>query len=48
MKAHIGVGAESVWCNTVICTSGNASDVVVANDLLHGEKKAVFADVCVP
>ncbi len=44
MKAHIGVDAESGLVHTVVGTSGNVSDVVVANDLLHGEEKVVFAD----
>ena len=44
MKAHIGVDAESGLVHTVQGTSGNVSDVVVANDLLHGEEDTVFAD----
>jgi IS5 family transposase len=44
MKAHIGVDAESGLVHTVQGTSGNVSDVVVANSLLHGEESIVFAD----
>jgi IS5 family transposase len=44
MKAHIGVDAESGLVHTVRGTSGNVNDVVVANDLLHGEESVVFAD----
>src|SRR5471030_1716872 len=44
MKAHIGVDAESGLVHTVQGTSGNVSDVVVANSLLHGEESVVFAD----
>jgi len=44
MKAHIGVDAESGLVHTVRGTSGNVSDVVEANSLLHGEETTVFAD----
>ena len=44
MKAHIGVDAESGLVHTVKGTSGNVSDVVEANGLLHGEESDVFAD----
>jgi IS5 family transposase len=44
MKAHIGVDAESGLVHTVQGTSGNVSDVVMANSLLHGEETVVFAD----
>src|SRR5689334_8950675 len=44
MKAHIGVDAESGLVHTVIGTSGNVNDVVLANGLLHGEEGTVFAD----
>jgi IS5 family transposase len=44
MKAHIGVDAESGLVHTVRGTSGNVSDVVEANSLLHGEETEVFAD----
>jgi IS5 family transposase len=44
MKAHIGVDAESGLVHTVRGTSGNVSDVVEANSLLHGQETDVFAD----
>jgi len=44
MKAHIGVDAESGLVHTVKGTSGNVNDVVVANQLLHGEERTAFAD----
>jgi len=44
MKAHIGVDAESGLVHTVQGTSGNVNDVVVANKLLHGKERTVFAD----
>jgi len=44
MKAHIGVDADSGLVHTVRSTSGNVSDVVEANTLLHGEETDVFAD----
>ena len=44
MKAHIGVDADSGLVHTVRGTSGNVSDVVEANTLLHGEETDVFAD----
>ena len=44
MKAHIGVDAESGLVHTVRGTAGSVSDVVEANQLLHGEEKKVFAD----
>ena len=44
MKAHIGVDAESGLVHSVLGTSGNVSEVVMANSLLHGEEDVVFAD----
>ena len=44
MKAHIGVDAEAGLVHTVRGTSGNVSDVVEANALLHGDETEVFAD----
>jgi IS5 family transposase len=44
MKAHIGVDADSGLVHTVRGTSGNVSDVVEGNTLLHGEETDVFAD----
>src|SRR5574343_1960671 len=44
MKAHVGVDAESGLVHTVVCTSANVNDLVVANSLLHGEESVVFAD----
>ncbi|MHB1114942.1 MAG: transposase, partial [Acidovorax defluvii] len=38
MKAHIGVDADSGLVHTVIGTSGNVSDVVEGNSLLHGQE----------
>ncbi|WP_080429275.1 IS5 family transposase [Burkholderia ubonensis] len=38
MKAHIGVDAESGLVHMVRGTSGNISDVLEANSLLHGEE----------
>jgi len=44
MKAHIGVDAESGLVHTVQGTAGNVNDVVMANSLLHGQERVVFAD----
>lgn len=44
MKMHIGVDASSGLTHTAIGTSANTSDVVMANDLLHGDEKRVYAD----
>ncbi|WP_157646848.1 IS5 family transposase, partial [Burkholderia ubonensis] len=44
MKAHIGVDAESGLVHTVRGTSGNISDVLEANSLLHGEESDAFGD----
>jgi IS5 family transposase len=44
MKAHIGVDAASGLTHTVRGTAGNVNDVVVANELLHGKERDVFAD----
>jgi IS5 family transposase len=44
MKAHIGVDAESGLVHTVRGTSGNVSDVVEGNSLLHGEETEVWGD----
>ena len=44
MKAHIGVDADSGLVHTVIGTSGNVSDVVEGNSLLHGQETDVFGD----
>ena len=44
MKAHIGVDADSGLVHTVRGTSGNVSDVVEGNSLLHGQETDVYAD----
>ena len=44
MKAHLGVDADSGLVHTVRCTSGNVSDVVEGNSLLHRQEAEVFAD----
>ena len=44
MKAHIGVDADSGLVHTVHATTGSASDVTQAHELLHGQESAVFAD----
>ncbi len=44
MKAHIGVDAESGLVHTVRGTSGNVSDVLDVNSLLHGEETDAFGD----
>ena len=44
MKAHIGVDADSGLVHTVRGTSGNVSDVVEANSLLHGQETDAFGD----
>jgi IS5 family transposase len=44
MKAHIGVDAESGLVHTVRGTSGNISDIVEANTLLHGQESVAFGD----
>ena len=44
MKAHIGVDAASGLTHTVRGTAGSVNDVVVANELLHGKERSVFAD----
>lgn len=44
MKAHIGVDVESGLVHTVKGTAGNVADVVMANSLLHGKERVVFAD----
>lgn len=44
MKAHVGVDAESGLAHTVRGTSGNVSDVLEANSLLHGEETDAFGD----
>jgi len=43
-KAQIGVDADSGLVHTVRGTSGNVSDVVEANSLLHGEEVDAFGD----
>lgn len=44
MKAHIGVDADSGLVHTVRGTSGNVSDVIEANNLLHGQETDAFGD----
>ena len=44
MKAHIGVDAASGLTHTVRGTAGSVNDVVVANELLHGNERDAFAD----
>ena len=44
MKAHIGVDADSGLVHTVRGTSGNVSDVLEANSLLHGQEAHAFGD----
>ncbi|WP_028998587.1 IS5 family transposase [Azohydromonas australica] len=44
MKAHIGVDAESGLVHTVRGTSGNVSEVVEGNSLLHSEETEAWGD----
>ena len=44
LRIHIGVDGDSGLVHTVRCTSGNVSDVVEGNSLLHGQETDVFAD----
>ena len=44
MKAHIGADAESGLVHTVRGTSGNVTDVVEGNSLLHGNEVDAFGD----
>ena len=44
MKAHIGVGADSGLVHTVRGSSGNVSDAVEGNSVLHGQETDVFGD----
>jgi IS5 family transposase len=44
MKAHIGVDAQSGLVHTLVTTAANTSDVVVGQELLHGDEKVVYAD----
>ena len=48
MKAHIGADAESGLVHTVRGTSGNVSDVVEGNSLLHGKEADAFGDAWIP
>lgn len=48
MKAHIGVDAESGLVHTVRGTSGNVSDVLEADSLLHGDETEAFGDAGYP
>ena len=41
---HIGVDADSGLVHTVRGTSGNVSDVVEVNSLLHGQETDAFGD----
>jgi len=44
MKAHIGADAESGLVHTLIGTAANVADIACAQQLLHGEEKASYAD----
>ena len=44
MKSHIGVDADSGLVHTVIGTAANVHDITVAQALLHGKEKDVYAD----
>jgi IS5 family transposase len=48
MKAHIGADAESGLVHTVRGTSGNVSDVVEGNSLLHGEESGCVRRCGIP
>jgi IS5 family transposase len=44
MKAHIGADAASGLVHSVLATAANESDVVHAEEVLHGSEDSVFAD----
>jgi IS5 family transposase len=44
MKDHNGVDAESGLVHSLVTTAANVHDVTQAQNLLHGEENAVFAD----
>jgi transposase, IS5 family len=44
MKAHIGADAESGLVHTLMGTAANVADIACAQQLLHGEEKAGYAD----
>lgn len=43
MKAHIGVDAQSGLIHTVTATAANEADINQTANVLHGEKRVVFA-----
>ena len=43
-KAHVGVDEGSGVIRSVITTAANVNDTVVADDLIRGDEKAVWAD----
>ena len=44
MKAHIGVDKDSGLVHSVATTTANVSDLVTANEVLHGEEAVVYGD----
>jgi transposase, IS5 family len=44
MKAHIGADADSGLVHTLVGTAANVADIACAQQLLHGEEKASYAD----
>ncbi|TCP10543.1 DDE family transposase [Crenobacter luteus] len=44
MKAHIGVDAQSGLVHHVAGTAANVADIVIVDQLLHGEESDVFGD----
>lgn len=44
MKAHIGVDSRSKLIHSVVATAANVADVMVLEDLLHGEETRVWGD----
>jgi len=44
MKAHIGADAESGLVHTLVGTAANVADIQCAQQLLHGEEEASYAD----
>ena len=43
-KAHVGVDQDSGIVRRVVVTPANVNDTVVADDLVAGDEKAVYAD----
>lgn len=44
MKSHIGVDKDSGFIHTIETTPANIHDISVADKLLHGEEKELYAD----